>query len=119
MPNAAPDKSWVHITADFIMKLPLARGFDSILVVCDHLTKIVHFILTTEKMSAERLAVLFRDNIWKLHGLPESIISNQGAQFVAGLMGELNMMLGIETKLSTVLHLQTDGQTKCINQKLE
>ena len=80
MPNEAPDKPWVHITADFIVKLPLSRGYNSILVVCDQLTKMAHFISTTEKTSVEGLAVLFQDHVWKLHGLPESIISNRGAQ---------------------------------------
>ena len=76
MPNKAPDKPWAHITADFIVKLPLSRGYNSILVVCNQLTKMAHFIPTTEKMTAEGLAVLFWDHVWKLHGLPESIISN-------------------------------------------
>jgi len=78
-----------------------------------------HFIPMTEKTSAEGLAVLFWDHVWKLHGLPESIISNRGAQFAAGLMKELNGMLGIETKLSTAFHPQTDGQTERANQELE
>ena len=66
----------VHISADFITKLLLAQGYDFILVVADWLTKIVHFILTIKKTLAEGLARLFRDNVWKLHGLPESIISD-------------------------------------------
>ena len=53
----------MHILADFITKLPLAQGYDSILVVVDQLTKMVHFILTTEKTSAEGLVRLFRDNM--------------------------------------------------------
>jgi len=57
----------------------------------------VHFIPTTEKTSAEGLAGLFRDNVWKLHSLPESIISDKGLQFVAELMQELNRMLGIKS----------------------
>jgi len=73
----------------------------------------------TEKTSAEGLVVLFRDHVWKLHGLPESIISNRRVQFAAGLMKELNGMLGIETKLSTAFHPQTDGQTEHANQELE
>jgi len=55
----------------------------------------VHFIPTTEKMSAEGLAQLFRDNVWKLHGLPKSIISDRRPQFTVGLMRELNGMLEI------------------------
>ena len=104
MPNSIPEKPWTHISADFITKLPLAQGYDSILVVVDRLTKIVHFIPITEKMSAEGLARLFRDNVWKLHSLPKSIISDRGPQFAAGLMQELNEMLGIKSKLSTAFH---------------
>jgi len=78
MPNSIPEKPWMHILADFITKLPLAQGYDSILVVVDRLTKMVHFVLTIEKTLAEGLARLFRDNVWKLHGLPESIISDRG-----------------------------------------
>ena len=76
MPNSIPEKPWTHILADFITKLPLAQGYNSILVVVDKLTKIVHFIPTTEKTSAEGLARLFKDNVWKLHSLFESIISD-------------------------------------------
>ena len=71
-----------------------------------------HFVATTEGTSAEGLARLFRDNIWKLHRFPESIVSDRGPQFAVELMKELNRMLGIEIKLSTTFHLQTDGQTK-------
>jgi len=78
MPNSIPEKPWMHISADFITKLPLAQGYDTILVVVDWLTKMVHFIPTTEKTMAEGLAKLFRDNMWKLHSLPESIISDRG-----------------------------------------
>jgi len=78
-----------------------------------------HFVPTTEKTTAEGLARLFRDNVWQLHGLPESIISDRGPQFAAGLMRELNKMLGIKTKLSTAFHPQTDRQTERMNQELE
>ena len=79
----------------------------------------VHFIPTTERMSAEGLARLFKNNVWKLHGLSESIISDRGPQFVTGLIRELNRMLGIKSKISTAFHSQTDGQTKRVNQELE
>ena len=73
-----------------------------------------HFVATTEG-----LARLFQNNVWKLHGLPESVVSDRGPQFAAELTKELNRMLGIKTKLSTVFHSQTDGQTERINQELE
>jgi len=85
MPNSIPEKPWTHISVDFITKLPIVQGYNSILVVVDRLTKMVYFIPTMEKTSAEGLARLFRDNVWKLHGLPESIILDKKPQFVAGI----------------------------------
>ena len=119
MPNSIPEKAWTHISVDFITKLPLAQGYDSILVVVDRFTKMVHFISTTEKTSTEGLVRLFRDNVWKLHGLPDSIVLDRGPQFVAGIIKELNQILGINTKLSTAFHPQTDRQTERMNQELE
>jgi len=119
MPNLIPEKAWTHLSADFITKLPLAQGYDAILVVVDRFTKMAHFVPTIERTSMEGLVQLFRDNIWKLYGLLDSIISDRGPQFVAGIMKELNQMLGIDTKLSTVFHPQTNRQTERMNQELE
>jgi len=63
MPNAIPEKPWSYILIDFITKLPLAQGYNTILVVCDCFSKMAHFIATTEKMSVEGLAKLFRNHI--------------------------------------------------------
>ena len=63
MPNSIPEKPWMYILVDFITKLPLAQGYNTILVVVDQLTKMVHCIPTTEKTMAEGLAKLFRDNM--------------------------------------------------------
>ena len=104
MPNSIPERSWIHISADFITKLPLVQGYNAILVVVDRLTKMVHFIPTTKETLVEDLARLFRDNMWKLHGLPKSIILDRGPQFVAGLIKELNRMLGIKSKISATFH---------------
>jgi len=117
--NSILDRPWTHISVDFITKLLLAQGYNSILVVVDKLIKIVYFISTTEKILAEGLARLFRNNIWKLHRLSKSIISNRGLQFTAGLMRELNRMLEIESKISIAFHPQTDKQTERVNQELE
>ena len=117
--NQIPERSWQHILVDFITKLPMSKGHNSILVVCDRFSKMSHFVVTTEKIMVEELARLFRDYVWKLHGLLKSVISDRGLQFAAGLMRELNKMLGIETKLSMAYYLETDGQTERTNQELE
>ena len=104
---------------DFITKLPVVAGKDTILVVCDRLSKITHFVATTEGTSAERLARLFRDNIQKLHSLPENIVSDRGPQFIAKLTKELNKILEIEMRLSIAFHPQMDKQMEQMNQELE
>ena len=104
-----PERPWTYLTVDFITKLPIVAGKDTILVVCDRLSKMIHFVATTEETSVEGLARLFRDNVWKLHGLPESVISDRRPQFAAEFTKKLNKMLEIETKLSTAFYPQTDG----------
>ena len=118
-PNQVPERLWQHILVDFITKLPVSKSHDSILVVCDRFSKMSHFVATTEKTTAKGLMRLFRDNVWKLHRLLESVISDRGPQFAAGLTRELNKMLRIETKLSMAYHLETNGQMGRTNQELE
>ena len=100
---------------DFITKLLLVAGKNTILVVCDKLSKMTHFVAMTEETSVEGLARLFRDNVWKLYRLPESVILDRELQFAVELMKKLNKMLGIETKLLTLFYLQTNSQMKRIN----
>ena len=89
-PNKVLERLWQHILVDFITKLPVLKDYDSLLVVCNRFLKMSHFVVTTEKITAEGLARLFKDNVWKLYGLPESVISDREPQFVAGLTRELN-----------------------------
>ena len=97
---------------DFVTKLPIVAGKDVILVVYNRLSKIAHFVATTEGTLVEGLARLFRNNMWKLHRLPESVVLDRGPQFAAELMKELNKMLGIETRLLTVFYPQINEQTE-------
>jgi len=68
--SEVPEKPWMHLMVDFITKLLLVAGKDTILVMCDRLS----IVATTEGTSAEGLARLFRDNVWKL---PESVMSDR------------------------------------------
>ena len=94
---------------DFITKLLLVVGKNAILVVCNRLSKIAHLVAATEGMLVEDLARLFRDNMWKLHRLLESVISDRKPQFAVELTKNLNRMLGVKKKLSISFHPQTDG----------
>jgi len=108
-------KLWTYLIVDFIMKLLVVAGKDAILVACDKLSKVIYFVATIEGTLVEGLARLFRDNMWKLHRLLESIVSDRRLQFVMEITKELNSMLGIKTKLSTAFHPQTNGQTERMN----
>jgi len=77
--SKVPEKPWIHLIVDFITKLLLVAKKNTILVVCDRLFKMTHFVATTEETLAEGLARLFRDNVWKLHRLPESMVSDRGS----------------------------------------
>ena len=107
-----PEKLWTHLMVDFITKLLLVAGKDTILVVCNRLSKITHFVAMIEGTIAKGLARLFRNNVWKLHRLSESVVLDRGSQFAAELIRELNRILGIKIKLLTAFYLQTDGQTE-------
>jgi hypothetical protein len=119
MSPETPTEPWKGVAADFIMGLPETQGMDALLVVVDRAKKQIHVIPTSKETSALGLAKLYRDNVWRYHGLPDSIISDRGPQFAADLMRELNTMLGIQTKLLTAYHPQTDGQTERTNQDIE
>lgn len=118
-PHDPAERRWGSVTSDLITGLPESHGFDSIWVAVDRLTKRIHIAPTTKEVDSLGLARLFRDHVWRNHGLPDQIISDRGPQFVSGFTKELNQLLGIQTSLSTAFHPQTDGQTERVNQVIE
>ena len=104
---------------DFIVKLPVSHGYDSIWVVCDRLSRAAHFIPCNESITAPELAWLFLDRIFRYHGLPDSIISDRGSLFVSCFWSELMALLQVDIRTSTAYHPRTDGLTERTNQTLE
>jgi len=86
------------------------------MVVVNRLSKWAHIIPTTSDVMASGVAQLFRDHVWKLHGLPEEVISNRGTQFVSSFMHNLSQLLGIKVAALTTYHPQTNDQTEWVNQ---
>jgi len=74
MANKILEKLLIYLIVKFITKLPLVARKNAILVVCNRLFKITHFVVMTEETSVEELVRLFRNNVWKLHGLLKSVI---------------------------------------------
>jgi len=62
-PNKIPERLWQHISVNFITKLTISKGHDSIFVVCNRFLKMSHFVAITEKTMAEGLVRLFKDNV--------------------------------------------------------
>lgn len=106
---------WGSISLDFIVKLPLSDGFDSVLVVIDRMTKMGHFIPCNEACNAKEVATLVRKNIFKLHGTPSNIVSDRGVSFNSTFWKNYLESLGIKRTMSTAYHPQTDGQTERLN----
>jgi len=104
---------------DFITNLPPSHAFDTLLVVVNCLSKQAHFIPTIKSLDASGLTQLFLSTIFKLHGLPSSIISDHDPVFTSLFWTELTLCLGIKLKLSTAYHPQSDGQMEHVNQCVE
>ena len=119
LPPEIPKRAWESVTMDFITDLPESEGFDSIFVVVDRFSKMAHFIPCNKAISAQKTAALFVRNVVKLHGLPENIISDRGPQFACKFWKALFNLLGVEVRLSSAFHPQTDGQSERVNQVLE
>ncbi|HEX4850025.1 MAG TPA: integrase [Puia sp.] len=110
-----------QVTMDFITDLPPSNGFDSIMVVVDHgLSKGVIYIPTTKKgLDAKKTLELYIDNVWKRFGWPKIIISDCGPQFSSQMFQDTAKAMGINSRMSTAFHPQTDGETERVNQELE
>lgn len=118
-PMPIPVHPWQDISMDFVTGLPWSEGFDAIWVVVDRLTKQRHLIPCTTNIDSAGLADLFIREVFRLHGLPDTIVSDRGPQFAAGFWKRLCARLGVQPKLSTPFHPQTDGQTERINATME
>ena len=75
----------------------------------------IYLNATTTNISLEEIAKIYRDDIWKLHGIPRKILSDRGPQFASKFMEELTKTLGIKRQLLRIYHPQIDGQTERIN----
>jgi len=113
-----PQGPWQKISIDIIGPLSKSNGMDAIVVIVNQFTKMICLKATTTNVLSEAIAKIYRDNIWKLHGIPRRILSDRGPQFTSKFMEEFTRVLGTKRQLSTAYHPQTDGQTERINQEI-
>jgi len=118
-PLPVPDEAWSVISLDFIEGLPISIRYNCILVVIDKFTKYDHFIPLSHPFTALQVAQAFLTNIYKLHGLPTTIISDRDRIFTSAVWQELFKLTDTKLAMSSSYHPQTDGQIERLNQCLE
>ena len=118
-PLPVPEGPWLWTQSDFITQLPPSHDYDAIYVIADRLTKMAHFIPCKTTCTSEQLAELHIRHVWPLHGLPLQHNTDRGTQFTAPYMRNLYKNLGIEQRLSTAYHPESQGQVESNNKWLE
>jgi hypothetical protein len=119
-PLKTPEWKWKEISIYFIVGLPkIQSGYDSIWVIVDRLSKVVHFIPIKTTYKGSKLVELYIARIVCLHGVPKKIVSNRGTQFTSKFWEKLHESMDTKLKFSSTYHPQTDGYTERVNQILE
>jgi hypothetical protein len=118
-PLSIPTHIWTDISMDFIVGLPRVGNKSMIMVVVDHLSKYAHFCALSHPFTPSLVSQVFMDHIFKLHGMPTSIVLDQDPTFTNKFWQELFKLQGTQLNMSTMYHPQIDGQTKVVNKCLE
>lgn len=115
-PLPIPSRRWETISMDFVGPLPMTpSGHDFLLVIVDKFSKMTHLIACTQSITAVTVAQLVYDHVIRLHGFPDSIVSDRDSKFTSLFWNALWKLSGTQLKMSTSYHPQSDGQTENVN----
>ena len=118
-PLPIPEKVWQDISMDFIDGLPKSQGKTVIMVVVDRLSKYAHFMALSHPYTSVEVAQTLMDNVFKLHGVPNSIVSDRDPVFLSHFWQALFAQLKTQLHLSSSYHQQINGQTEVLNRCVE
>jgi len=118
-PLEVPMGPWTAISVDLIVGLPKSNGYTKIWVIVDRFSKMTHFIPLSTEEHIKELALTFVKTVWRLYGLPESIVSDRDTRFTSQFSTSLMQLLQVKLNRSTAFHPESDGQTERDNQTLE
>ena len=114
-----PEGVITDVSVNFIEGLPKSNEKKVIMIMMDRLSKYAHFIALSHPYSASTIAQVFVDNVYKLHGNPQTIISDRDAVFTSKFWHELFRLQRVDMHLSISYHPRTDGQIEVVNRCLE
>ena len=113
------EQKWESISMEFIIGLPKVHGRDCLYVVVDRLTKFAHFFAISFNYSASQVAELFFREVFRLHGLPKTIVGGRDSEFTSAFWHELFILVGTKLATSTSYHPQSNEKADIVNKWIE
>ena len=118
-PLPIPERPWVVVIMDFVEGLPKSQMKEVVMVVVYKFTKFVHFVALSHPYTTSKVAALYMQHVFKLHGMPTTIVSDRDPIFTSHFWQELLKFQGIQLAMSLDYHPQIDGQAEVVNKSLE
>jgi hypothetical protein len=118
-PLPVPPYPWHTVGLDFVSSLPMIKGYDSVLVTVDHLTRMAHFTPCRCDITSKQTAELFVKEVIRLHGVPQVLVSDRDPLLTADFWASLWQLLGTRLNMSTARRPQTDGLSERSNESMQ
>ena len=108
-PLPIPEKQWLDVSMDFVEGFPMSHLKSMVFVVLDRLTKYTHFMALSHPYTATKVANLYLHYVFKLYGMPSTIVSDRDPVFTSHFWKELMKLQGVSLAMSSTYHPQSDG----------
>ena len=113
-----PSQPWDVVSVDLVGPLPMSKGYDAILNIVDHFSKMVITVPTSITLMSPRLAEIYKEKVFPFFGVLKKIVSDQGPQFASEFTHDICQILGIEQNLLTAYHPEMNAQVERMNHEV-